>query len=90
MSIYINLQIRHEHFEPYYLTWSEHQYQIEDIERPNTIPVHGKSDFPGAASRNKCIASLGTSPQRELSEFVGSEWDWLSAVASKYCVTRLS
>ena len=47
-------------------TWSEHQYQIDETAMPKTIPVQGRSDFPGVASRKRCIASSGTSPQDPL------------------------
>ena len=44
------------------MTWSEHQYQMEEMARPKVIPDQGRSLRPGCASRNKCIASLGTAP----------------------------
>jgi len=42
-------------------TWSVHQYQTEMMERPKTIPGHGK--LLSWAARKKCSELLGGRPQ---------------------------
>ena len=42
-------------------TWSVHQYQTDKMERPKTMPGHGR--LSSSAERNKCRELSGGTPQ---------------------------
>ena len=59
-----------------------------DTASPNTMPLQGRSDWPGAALRRRCMASRGTAPHSSVP--LGSLLARMVATAEKYLSIRLS